>query len=313
MQLEDFECDPWREEYFTRFTGSADVHIPTDDTAASNSHPEHRWIYNKLLVAQSQGIECGGHDVEPAHYPVFCKPAMNLSGADSGGSILYGERDYRENCRSGDFWMKVLTGEPVSTDFAVVKGETAWCRHASGIPRDTGTFGYWVVEEHTRPRLVKYCKEWIRAHLAGYTGMVNMETIGARIIAIHLRFADQWPDLYGRKWLDALVRLHQRETWDLVDSERAEGYSVVLFGSPGSSYERPKPGSLAAYRATMGISSIKVASRECRPLDEHATPPGGCRLAVINSFNLAEGLRVGAAMARDFGLQGSGNPKRFAG
>ena len=32
---------------------------------------------------------------------------------------------------------------------------------------------------------------------AGYTGMVNFETIGGRIIEAHLRFADQWPDLYG--------------------------------------------------------------------------------------------------------------------
>ena len=34
-------------------------------------------------------------------------------------------------------------------------------------------------------------------HLAGYTGMLNLETIGGTIIEAHLRFADQWPDLYG--------------------------------------------------------------------------------------------------------------------
>ena len=27
--------------------------------------------------------------------------------------------------------------------------------------------------------------------------MINLETIGGRIIEVHLRFADQWPDLYG--------------------------------------------------------------------------------------------------------------------
>jgi hypothetical protein len=30
--------------------------------------------------------------------------------------------------------------------------------------------------------------------------MVNLETIGGRIIEVHLRFADQWPDLYGARW-----------------------------------------------------------------------------------------------------------------
>ena len=40
--------------------------------------------------------------------------------------------------------------------------------------------------------------------------MVNLETIGARIIEVHLRFADQWPDLYGGEpWVESLVRLYQ--------------------------------------------------------------------------------------------------------
>ena len=40
--------------------------------------------------------------------------------------------------------------------------------------------------------------------------MVNFETIDARIIEVHLRFSDQWPDLYGAGWTDALVRLYAR-------------------------------------------------------------------------------------------------------
>ena len=43
-------------------------------------------------------------------------------------------------------------------------------------------------------------------HLAGYTGMLNLETIGGTIIEAHLRFADQWPDLYGPGWVDAAGR-----------------------------------------------------------------------------------------------------------
>ena len=35
--------------------------------------------------------------------------------------------------------------------------------------------------------------------------MANFETIGGRIIEVHLRFADQWPDLYGTGWVDALI------------------------------------------------------------------------------------------------------------
>jgi hypothetical protein len=37
--------------------------------------------------------------------------------------------------------------------------------------------------------------------------MLNLETIGGTIIEVHLRFADQWLDLYGPGWVDAVVWL----------------------------------------------------------------------------------------------------------
>ncbi|MDB6084887.1 MAG: hypothetical protein JWN43_2768, partial [Gammaproteobacteria bacterium] len=215
-----YQHDPWRRRYFRDVVCPDDVAIPTDDTAAFALHPVHRWIYNKLLVARSQGLDCGLRDVAPMRYPVFCKPVTNLKGMGVGSRILFDERDYLTKCGVGDFWMTFLTGEHVSTDFAVIKGATAWCRHTLGIPGAAGTFDYWLVEERSRPRLERYCGDWIRTNLAGYTGMVNIETIGGRIIEAHLRAADQWPDLYGRKWLDAMVRLYQRGTWDLLDAER---------------------------------------------------------------------------------------------
>ena len=69
--------------------------------------------------------------------------------------------------------------------------------------------------------------------------MLNLETIGGRIIEAHLRFADQWPDLYGKGWVEALVRLYQHERWDYPDTDRRDGYSVVLFGPHGPRYRHP--------------------------------------------------------------------------
>lgn len=63
--------------------------------------------------------------------------------------------------------------------------------------------------------------------------MANLETIRDRIIEVHLRFADQWPDLYGRGWVEALVRLHERGDWTFDDHVERTGYSVVLFRPHG--------------------------------------------------------------------------------
>jgi hypothetical protein len=297
-----YECDPWREQYFTEVECPPDVHIPTDDTDGYNFNPKHRWIYNKLLIAKSQGLACGLAGTAPARYPVFCKPVINLKGMGVGSCVLRDESDYRENCKPGDFWMKLMTGDHISTDWAVVRGETVWCRHTLGIPGVAATFDYWVIQARGRPGLEKYCRDWISAYLPDYIGMLNIETIGGRIIEVHLRFADQWPDLYGRKWLNALVRLYQHHRWDFADSDRADGYSVVLFGPHGMPYVHPTAKMLSSYRSMLGVSSVQITFFEDRPQHSHVMPPGGFRLGIVNSFGLEAGMRVRAAMARDFGL-----------
>jgi len=297
-----YECDPWREQYFADVYCPPDVHIPTDDVDGYKFNPRHRAIYNRLLVARSQGLECGLHDAPPPCYPVFCKPVTNLKGMGAGTSVLERERDFLENCRPGDCWMKLLTGDHISSDWAVVGGETAWCRHTRGIPAIGGTFDYWIIEARVRRRLERYCRAWIRTNLSDYTGMVNIETIGGRIIEAHLRFADQWPDLYGHQWLEAVVRLYQHGLWEFADRRRTCGYSVVLFGPHGRPYSFPDPEKLASYRATPAVSSVQITFFPDRPQHAHVMPPGGFRLAVINSGCLEAALRLRARMAADFGL-----------
>jgi hypothetical protein len=297
------EADPWRTQYFEAIACPPQVHIPTDDALAYELHPQHRWVYNKLLVAQSQGLACGTHTATPPHFPVFSKPITNLRGMGLGSRVLYNAAEFDdlpadENC----FWSTHLTGWHVSTDWAVIQGEPVWCRHVRGVPGSGGTFDYWIVEAGRREPMEYYCRRWIRTYLPGYTGMVNLETIGGRIIEAHLRFADQWPDLYGARWTESVVNLYGRGLWNFEDRERREGYSVVLFGPHGRHYEHPRARLLREYRAVADVKSVQITFFQDLPPQAHAMPPGGFRLAVINCVRLSAGLALRARMARDFGL-----------
>ena len=106
------------------------------------------------------------------------------------------------------------------------------------------------------PASKRHCGEWVRKNLAGYTGMLNLETIGETIIEAHLRFADQWPDLYGPGWVDAVVGLYERHEWDFSDDDRSEGYSVVLFGPNGRRYRHPPPALVEEVKAMPGVTSV---------------------------------------------------------
>ena len=53
-------------------------------------------------------------------------------------------------------------------------------------------------------------------------------------------------------------------------------------------------------RATEGVSSIQVTFHEDRPPAQHSMPPGGFRLAIVNTFDLDVGRRIREQLALSF-------------
>ena len=279
------EADPWRLQYFAHV--KTDANIPTEDCDAWLWYPAQRWIYDKLAVALSQNLEAGPHGIEPSRFPVFSKPITNLKGMGVGSRVLQSKADYERHYTPGHFWMAYLEGRHVSSDIAVVDGVPRWWRHVTGKPAGEGTFDYWLVHAEPDAGLEAYCSAWIEKHLRGYTGMLNLETIDQKIIEAHLRFADQWPDLYGPGWVDALVGLYERHEWEFEDDDRSEGYSVVLFGPNGRRYRHPPPALVEDVAHMPGVTSVQVTFHEDRSPEQHAMPPGGFRLAIVNGFDLS--------------------------
>jgi hypothetical protein len=287
-------------QYFENASCPPNVFIPTEDNDAWTWYPRHRWIYDKLAVALSQGLEAAPHGVAPRHYPVFSKPIYNLKGMGVGSRPLRSAEDYAAAYQPGHFWAPLLEGDHVSSDVALLDGVPQWWRHARGIASGDGTFDHWVVEAASAPEVEAWCGGWCRQHLAGYSGMANFETIGARIIEAHLRFADQWPDLYGSGWVDALTRLYGEGRWDFPDRDRRTGYSVVLFMPHGPRYRHP-PAELQQRVAAMpGVSSVQITFHEDLDPARHAMPPGGFRVAIVNCWEHAAGDAARALLRAHF-------------
>ena len=282
------EADPWRLQYFSQVETAAN--IPTEDSDAWQWYPAHRWVYDKLAVALSQKLAAGPHGTPPPCFPVFSKPIVNLRGMGVGSRVLSSPADYERHYAPGHFWMTLLAGRHVSSDVAVVGGEPRWWRHATGKPAGEGTFDYWTVHAEPDDEIETRCGAWTQKNLAGYTGMLNLETIGGAIIEAHLRFADQWPDLYGPGWVDALVGLYENRDWDFYDEDRSEGYSVVLFGPNGRRYRHPPRALVEEIKRTPGVTSVQITFHEDRAPEHHAMPPGGFRLAIVNGLDLGKAL-----------------------
>ena len=139
-------------------------------------------------------------------------------------------------------------------------------------------FDYWTVHAAPRPELETYLGGWLLRHMKGYSGLVNFETIGGTIIEAHMRFADQWPDLYGEGWVEAIVRLYSEGGWKFADDGRVDGYSVALFGRHGHRFRHPGARRVARVLSLPGISSVQISFHENKKPGDHAMPPGGFRL-----------------------------------
>jgi hypothetical protein len=299
------EADPWRLQYFEGVPCPPEVRIPTEDPDAYEWYPQHRWVYDKLRLCASQALTCAPHGVEPPQFPVFSKPITNLRGMGVGSRVLHSLEDYHRHLSPGHFWMTLLEGDHVSSDVAVVQGRAAWWRHARGRPAGGGTFDYWTIEAAPRPDLEAYLAAWLARHLGSYIGMVNFETIGGRIIDAHLRFADQWPDLYGRGWLQAVVMLYQHGAWDFAEGERSDGYSLALFGPHGREYQPPPAAVVEQVRRMPQVTSVQITFHADRRAAAHPMPPGGFRLAIVNCRDLDAGRAARALLAREFPLAAS--------
>jgi hypothetical protein len=286
------EADPWRQQYFRDAECPADLNIPTEDFDAWVWYPRERWVYDKIAVAHSQGLAAGPHGTTPPAFPVFSKPITNLKGMGIGSRVMRSAADYDRHYRAGHMWMTLLEGAHVSSDVAVVNGTPRWWRHATGKPGRGGMFDYWIVHAAGHDDVEQRCGAWIARHLDGYTGMLNLETIGGTIIEVHLRLSDQWPDLYGAGWVDALVRLYRDRAWRFEDHHRRDGYSVALFGRKGPRYRHPPDEVVQELLRRPGVSSVQITFIEGRAPSRHAMPPGGFRLAVVNCWDLDVGFAV---------------------
>jgi len=195
----------------------SDVKIPLLDRDAWEMYPAYQHLYNKLHVSRTSGIRSNliGAARGPTRYPVIVRPVYNLFGIGHGATRVSLPMEFEQLDCSGYFWAEHLNGSHVSWDIALVNGDIKWMqtwishKHSSMSP---GVFARWSTQEAS-PASERNVENWISSNLQEFTGMVNLETIGGKVIECHLRVGDALymgdPDL-----LQAIVDLYSTGEWN---------------------------------------------------------------------------------------------------
>jgi hypothetical protein len=64
---------------------------------------------------------------------------------------------------------------------------------------------------------------------------------------------------------------------------------LVLFGPAGRQYRQPPRQLVQTVEQMPAVSSVQITFHAERPPEQHAMPPGGFRVAVVNAFDREQG------------------------
>ncbi len=265
-----------------------DVLIPTTSGMSWDLYRHHNWVYNKLEIALSQGLACsplGGR--APERYPVFIKPIYNFFGMGSGTCVAHSAEELATCTVPGCFWVEHLYGEHLSHDVVLREGVPVYALSFRGHPLRGRRFDYWETVVPP-PEVTDYLDDWIAAHMRGYTGCLNLETLGGRIIEAHLRMGDikRIPE---PALLQAIVNVYAGEDWS-YHSPLPEYYLLVLWGERRCDYVIA-PEQLQAIRLQVELLDYYD------PRWRHENPPGALRIAQLGCYDFERGRRARAALA----------------
>jgi len=149
------------------------------ETALYPLTPEkYRWVYNKLMVAEKCGVECGPAGVVPPHKGPWCyKPVMNLHGCGKGGWFKKAGHWYK----AGYFWMPWYDGYHCWTEYV----NDIPVRQAGGVLK-----GDRLVLEQS------YDFVPLPEPLRGISKYSLLESIDGNLIAYAPRNVESWQDGY---------------------------------------------------------------------------------------------------------------------
>lgn len=142
-----------------------------------------RWIFNKLIVAERLGHNCGPIGTKPAvQTDVVVRPCMNLSGMGRGGFFEYGAWPFAAqanvpNANPGYFWCERFTGQHTYTSY--VDDVARFNASAPGVLQFDPTQEWIMVEDSALVDVPV-----LPAFLQGISKYLYVEAIGGNIIEV---------------------------------------------------------------------------------------------------------------------------------
>lgn len=206
--------DPW-----TNFISKK---IADFDYQAYKKHRAYNYVYDKLWVAQTQGVNCGkledfsGDGVE---YPIFIKPRWGHKSATSKNCFKIKNKGELKKYRHipNMMWSEFYDNKEQMTDYFLLNGEIVHQLTYLYSDKQYGSIGdiwKYISPDSEPPSKIT---EWVSKHMGRYNGPCNIQYRGDKIIEVSLRLARGGSYILSTKndaLIDNINNLVEDRYWD---------------------------------------------------------------------------------------------------
>lgn len=160
----------------------ANVDIPLDDMTAYQMYPRYNWVYSTSRLFDMQNIEW-------SPFPM--------------GTLLQAHNEFPFTQGSCEIYTKEIEGERLTTDVAVLKGDIKWATHHKDGK----------VLDDLRGDIELVISALTTLHFKKFAGIISVDTIGTRIVAVRLRMTTEMVEQFPEDWLKRVLRIYNRRPW----------------------------------------------------------------------------------------------------
>lgn len=204
-----------------------DKTLPRFDSTAYKKFPKHNFVYDKLFIARSQGMQCGRlKDLmgkQDVLFPIFAKPRYGHKTASSKNCFkIKSMADLVPLYEIPNMmWSEFVDATEGMTDMVLVNGTIVYQLSYKYSEKQYGFADVWkYISPDTQPP--ESVVEWCRKHMAGFTGPLNVQYRADKIIEIGLRFARSGIYLESTKnqaLIDSINHMWREKQWDYKKDE----------------------------------------------------------------------------------------------
>lgn len=198
------------------FPYKLDNTIPMFDSTAYKQNPQHKFVYDKLFIAQSQFIPSG--ELSTAKdFPLFIKPRWGHKTSSSKDCYKIKSMEELQPFlhKKNMMWSSFIDAKESMTDFILINGEIVYQITYVYSEEQYGFADVWklISSENKPPQEVV---EWVQRHMTGYTGPLNVQYRDTVIIEVGLRFARSGmyiESTNNKQLVEAINHMWKTKTW----------------------------------------------------------------------------------------------------